>query len=65
MPFVSLGLGIREYELLGFTLVYCFEIIEPCSRHMEDQGLEFLQFAFRWFNCLLIREVNAFVLDIN
>ncbi|ONK75037.1 uncharacterized protein A4U43_C03F12670 [Asparagus officinalis] len=24
---------------------------------MEDQGLEFLQFAFRWFNCLLIREI--------
>ncbi|WJX62111.1 hypothetical protein P8452_47142 [Trifolium repens] len=24
---------------------------------MENQGLEFLQFAFRWFNCLLIREI--------
>ncbi|PIN26439.1 Ypt/Rab-specific GTPase-activating protein GYP1 [Handroanthus impetiginosus] len=32
-------------------------IDEPVSKHMEDQGLEFLQFAFRWFNCLLIREV--------
>ncbi|KAI4324326.1 hypothetical protein L6164_023877 [Bauhinia variegata] len=32
-------------------------IDEPLSRHMEDQGLEFLQFAFRWFNCLLIREI--------
>ncbi|XP_020256868.1 TBC1 domain family member 22B-like isoform X2 [Asparagus officinalis] len=32
-------------------------IYEPVSRHMEDQGLEFLQFAFRWFNCLLIREI--------
>ncbi|KAK6116749.1 hypothetical protein DH2020_049482 [Rehmannia glutinosa] len=32
-------------------------IDEPFSRHMEDQGLEFLQFAFRWFNCLLIREI--------
>ncbi|XP_078440914.1 ypt/Rab-GAP domain of gyp1p superfamily protein [Wolffia australiana] len=32
-------------------------IDEPVSRHMEEQGLEFLQFAFRWFNCLLIREV--------
>ncbi|KAL4291079.1 hypothetical protein GQ457_14G027050 [Hibiscus cannabinus] len=27
------------------------------SLHMENQGLEFLQFAFRWFNCLLIREI--------
>lgn len=32
-------------------------IDEPVSTHMEEQGLEFLQFAFRWFNCLLIREV--------
>ncbi|KAG2721893.1 hypothetical protein I3760_02G103200 [Carya illinoinensis] len=29
-------------------------IDEPVSRHLEEQGLEFLQFAFRWFNCLLI-----------
>ncbi|KAI5674078.1 hypothetical protein M9H77_14442 [Catharanthus roseus] len=32
-------------------------IDEPVARHMEDQGLEFLQFAFRWVNCLLIREI--------
>lgn len=32
---------------------------EPVSKHMERQGLEFLQFAFRWFNCLLIREVRG------
>ncbi|CAN1146527.1 TBC1 domain family member 22B [Linum perenne] len=32
-------------------------IDETVSAHMEEQGLEFLQFAFRWFNCLLIREI--------
>ncbi|XP_004486870.1 uncharacterized protein [Cicer arietinum] len=32
-------------------------IDDPVSSHMEHQGLEFLQFAFRWFNCLLIREI--------
>ncbi|AEC08431.1 putative Rab-GTPase-TBC domain-containing protein [Arabidopsis thaliana] len=32
-------------------------IDEPVSRHMEEHGLEFLQFAFRWYNCLLIREI--------
>ncbi|XP_027342893.1 GTPase-activating protein GYP1-like [Abrus precatorius] len=32
-------------------------IDDPVSNHMEQQGLEFLQFAFRWFNCLLIREI--------
>ncbi|XP_021906812.1 GTPase-activating protein GYP1 [Carica papaya] len=31
--------------------------VEPVSKHMDEQGLEFLQFAFRWFNCLLIREI--------
>ncbi|KAK2374547.1 eukaryotic translation initiation factor 4E-1 [Trifolium repens] len=24
---------------------------------IDEKGLEFLQFAFRWFNCLLIREI--------
>ncbi|CAH1412796.1 unnamed protein product [Lactuca virosa] len=32
-------------------------IDEPVARHIDKQGLEFLQFAFRWFNCLLIREI--------
>ncbi|CAL1365908.1 unnamed protein product [Linum trigynum] len=32
-------------------------IDESVSKHMEEQGLEFIQFAFRWFNCLLIREI--------
>eukprot|EP00250_Pteridium_aquilinum_P033386 c5538_g1_i1 orf=275-1639(+) len=32
-------------------------IDEPISKHIERQGLEFLQFAFRWVNCLLIREI--------
>jgi len=32
-------------------------IDEPVSRHIEEQGIEFLQFAFRWSNCLLIREI--------
>nr|GEU42166.1 hypothetical protein [Tanacetum cinerariifolium] len=32
-------------------------IDEPVAKHMDEHGLEFLQFAFRWFNCLLIREI--------
>lgn len=27
-----------------------------CS-HLEEQGLDFLQFSFRWMNCLLMREL--------
>jgi TBC1 domain family member 2 len=29
----------------------------PLARHFADQGLSFFQFAFRWVNCMLIREV--------
>jgi hypothetical protein len=30
---------------------------EPLVVHLEGEGIDFLQFAFRWVNCLLIREV--------
>jgi Rab-GTPase-TBC domain len=29
----------------------------PLSGHLEAEGVDFLQFAFRWVNCLLVREV--------
>ncbi|DBA73312.1 TPA: hypothetical protein ACH3X1_011364 [Trebouxia sp. C0004] len=32
-------------------------IDEPMCQHMETEGLEFLQFSFRWVNCLLLREI--------
>ena len=32
-------------------------IDEKMHQHIEAQGLQFLQFAFRWFNCLVLREV--------
>ncbi|GAB2286576.1 hypothetical protein Dimus_020973 [Dionaea muscipula] len=47
--------GIQRLVFKLKELVW--RIDEPVSRHMEEQGLEFLQFAFRWFNCLLIREI--------
>ena len=30
---------------------------EPLAAHLEKEGLQFIQFAFRWVNCLLLREV--------
>ncbi len=30
---------------------------EPLVEHLSREGLEFIQFAFRWVNCLLLREV--------
>lgn len=29
----------------------------PLSRHFDGEGINFFQFAFRWVNCMLIREV--------
>lgn len=27
------------------------------AKHLENEGVEFMQFSFRWMNCLLMREV--------
>lgn len=29
------------------------------AKHLEGEGLEFMQFSFRWMNCLLMREVSV------
>jgi hypothetical protein len=34
-------------------------ILAPLAAHFEDQGVEFMQFAFRWMNCLLMRELSV------
>ena len=28
------------------------------AQHLQNHDVEFLQFSFRWFNCLLIRELS-------
>ena len=33
-------------------------IDSPLHAHFEDQGLQFIQFAFRWMNCFLMRELS-------
>ncbi|PCD35132.1 hypothetical protein AU210_007718 [Fusarium oxysporum f. sp. radicis-cucumerinum] len=29
------------------------------SKHLEREGIEFIQFSFRWMNCLLMREISV------
>jgi len=29
------------------------------AKHMEKEGVEFIQFSFRWMNCLLMREISV------
>ncbi|KAG2037409.1 rab-GTPase-TBC domain-containing protein [Suillus americanus] len=31
----------------------------PLYAHLESQNVEFMQFAFRWMNCLLMREISV------
>ncbi|KAK3903133.1 GTPase-activating protein gyp1 [Staphylotrichum tortipilum] len=29
------------------------------ARHLEEENVEFIQFSFRWMNCLLMREISV------
>ncbi|CCJ29520.1 unnamed protein product [Pneumocystis jirovecii] len=31
----------------------------PLSVHLEKQGVEYIQFSFRWMNCILMREISV------
>ena len=33
--------------------------LAPLYSHLEVQNVEFMQFAFRWMNCLLMREISV------
>lgn len=39
------------------THTFCFPSA-PLYHHLQAQGIEFIQFAFRWMNCLLMRELS-------
>lgn len=46
--------GIQQMVLRLKEIVR--RIDEKLFNHLEEQGLDFLQFSFRWMNCLLLRE---------
>lgn len=42
-----------------FRLAALVERHDPAlHRHLEEEGLQYVQFAFRWMNCLLMRELS-------
>merc|ERR1712003_434383 len=43
-------------QMVGKLKEIIQRVDEELFRHFEQQGLDFLQFSFRWMNCLLIRE---------
>ncbi|ODV59487.1 GTPase-activating protein GYP1 [Ascoidea rubescens DSM 1968] len=46
---------IRQVNELK-DLIYRIDI--ELANHLEKEGIEFLQFSFRWMNCLLMRELS-------
>lgn len=58
----------RMHDLVGridgawllSNLFVCLNFFSaPLSAHLEQEGVEFMQFAFRWMNCLLMREITV------
>ncbi|KAI5475633.1 GTPase activating protein [Pseudohyphozyma bogoriensis] len=37
----------------------CMRVDAPLAYHLESENVEFMQFAFRWVNCLLMRELSV------
>ncbi|GAC77162.1 ypt/rab-specific GTPase-activating protein GYP1 [Moesziomyces antarcticus T-34] len=46
----------RQVRRLGELVA---RIDAPLHAHLHDQGVEYMQFAFRWMNCLLMREMSV------
>ena len=46
-------------RLYSFLIHYFLSFSAPLSAHLESQNVEFMQFAFRWMNCLLMREISV------
>jgi len=46
-------------QRMTFRLQALVERHDPSlHRHFEEEGLQYVQFAFRWMNCLLMRELS-------
>ncbi|KAJ1023785.1 hypothetical protein NDA18_004767 [Ustilago nuda] len=46
----------RQVRRLGELVA---RIDAPLHAHLQEQGVEYMQFAFRWMNCLLMREMSV------
>lgn len=46
----------KLFKFLIFSL-HIIGITGPLHKHLESNGIEYLQFAFRWMNNLLMREI--------
>ena len=51
--------GISFLILVFQFSLFSLSFSAPLSAHLESQNVEFMQFAFRWMNCLLMREISV------
>jgi len=51
------GQEAEDYAADPYDLDALRRIDEKLYKHLEEQGLDFLSFSFRWMNCLLMREL--------
>lgn len=45
------------HKMLGELETVISRVDDPLARHMEEEGIVISEFAFRWMNCLLVREL--------
>ncbi|KAK0523314.1 GTPase-activating protein [Tilletia horrida] len=46
----------RQVKLMGELVA---RIDAPLHQHLAEQNVQYMQFAFRWMNCLLMREMSV------
>jgi len=46
----------RQVKLMGELVA---RIDAPLHQHLDEQNVQYMQFAFRWMNCLLMREMSV------
>ena len=50
------------FYYLSFDMSAHFCLLSPSAAlyaHLQSENVEFMQFAFRWMNCLLMREISV------
>lgn len=58
----GIGWEDRSYVLPIFSRWQCtnnLQLLAALAAHLDSEGVEFMQFAFRWMNCLLMREISV------
>lgn len=51
--------GRTEADKLKHPLTSHRYLAAPLAAHLKSENVEFMQFAFRWMNCLLMREISV------